>query len=74
MILAETFELNDETVSPGLVGTLVFAVLIVATVLLIRSMNRRMRNIDHLPREEDLLQEEWEAAQAGKAEEAAGER
>ncbi|MCD0447875.1 hypothetical protein LO762_01495 [Actinocorallia sp. API 0066] len=67
MIVAEVFELNDDTVSPGLVGTLMFAALIVATVLLIRSMNRRMRNIDHLPREEDLLQEEWEAEQARKA-------
>ncbi|ROO82800.1 hypothetical protein EDD29_0284 [Actinocorallia herbida] len=67
MILAEAFELNNDTVSPGLVGTLMFAALIVATVLLIRSMNRRMRNIDHLPREEDLAQAEWEAAEAEKA-------
>lgn len=74
MILAEAFELNDDTVSPGLTGTLIFAALIVATVLLIRSMNKRMRNIDDLPREEDLQQEAWEAAQARKAENAAGER
>ncbi|GAB2813173.1 hypothetical protein GCM10022221_08590 [Actinocorallia aurea] len=67
MILAETFELTNESVSPGLVGSLVFAVLILVTVLLIRSMNRRMRNIDHLPRAEDLAQAEWEAAEAEKA-------
>jgi hypothetical protein len=39
-------ELNDDTVSPGLLGLAVVAALGVATWLLIRSMNRQLRKID----------------------------
>jgi hypothetical protein len=38
-------ELNDDTVSPGLLGLGVVAALGVATWLLIRSMNRQLRKI-----------------------------
>jgi hypothetical protein len=38
--------LNDDTVSPGLLGLGVVAALGVATWLLIRSMNRQLRKID----------------------------
>jgi len=39
-------ELNDDTVTPGLLGLGVVAGLAVATWLLIRSMNRHLRKID----------------------------
>jgi hypothetical protein len=39
-------ELNDDTVTPGLLGLGVVAALGVATWLLIRSMNRQLRKID----------------------------
>ena len=58
--------LNDDTVSPGLLGFAVFIALLVATVFLIRSMGRQMKKID-APREEDLRQQEWERAQAARA-------
>lgn len=37
--------LNDQTVSPGVVGSLVVLVLIVATVLLLRSLNRQLKKV-----------------------------
>ena len=40
---------NDEKVTPGVLGFLVVAALGVATYLLIRSMNRQMRNIQVPP-------------------------
>jgi hypothetical protein len=58
--------LNDDTVSPGLLGFGVFIALAVATVLLIRSMNKQMKKIQ-APSEADLKQQEWERAQARKA-------
>ncbi|MFA1545159.1 hypothetical protein [Actinomadura chokoriensis] len=58
--------LNDDTVSPGLLGFAVFLALVVATVILIRSMGRQMKKIQ-APSEEDLKQQEWERAQAAKS-------
>ncbi|HEX2313282.1 MAG TPA: hypothetical protein VHJ17_06095 [Thermomonospora sp.] len=69
LLLAEPgkdFELNDDTVSPGLIGFAVFVALCVAVFLLIRSMNKRLRNIK-APYEADLRQEEWERRQAEDA-------
>lgn len=48
--------LNDQTVSPGVVGSLVVLVLIVATVLLLRSLNRQLKKVrfpEPPPGEED---------------------
>ncbi|WP_245679243.1 hypothetical protein [Actinomadura hibisca] len=59
--------LNDDTVTPGFLGFGVFLALLVALVFLIRSMNKQMRKIQ-APREADLKQQEWERAQAAKAE------
>ncbi|SNR50452.1 hypothetical protein [Actinomadura mexicana] len=58
--------LNDDTVSPGVLGFVVFLLLLAATVLLIRSMGRQMKKIQ-APREADLRQQEWERAEAAKA-------
>ncbi len=66
LILAQ--ELNDDTVSPGLLGTLVVVCLGVALVFLVRSMNKRISNVD-APRQADLDQEAWEAAEAARSEE-----
>ncbi|GAA4106368.1 hypothetical protein [Actinomadura miaoliensis] len=78
--LDQAIPLNDDTVTPGLLGFGFFVAMAVATFLLLRSMNKRMRNIQ-APREADLKQQEWERAQqaksgdkadkAGKAEKAA---
>ncbi|WUH97498.1 hypothetical protein OHR68_28765 [Spirillospora sp. NBC_00431] len=64
--------LNDDTVSPGVLGFAVFLGLVVATVFLIRSMNKQMKKIQ-APREADLKQQEWERAQAAKAARAAAD-
>lgn len=37
--------LTDQTVSPGVVGSLVVLVLTVATVLLLRSLNRQLKKV-----------------------------
>ncbi len=66
LILAQ--ELNDETVSPGALGTLVVVCLGIALVFLIKSMNKRISNVD-APRQADLDQEAWEKAEALRAEE-----
>ncbi|MFI0371400.1 hypothetical protein ACH35V_26340 [Actinomadura sp. 1N219] len=58
--------LNDDTVSPGVLGFAVFIGLLVATVFLLRSMNKQMKKIQ-APREADLKQREWERAEAEKA-------
>ncbi|MCP9950249.1 MULTISPECIES: hypothetical protein [Actinomadura] len=58
--------LNDDTVSPGVLGFVVFLALLAATVFLIRSMTKQMKKIQ-APREEDLKQQEWERAEAEKA-------
>ena len=55
--------LNNDTVSPGFLGFGVVVALGVALYLLIRSMNRQISRID-APKEADLKQAEWEAAQA----------
>lgn len=48
---------NDEKVTPGVLGFLVVAALGVSTYLLIRSMNRQMRNIQ-VPRDEQRADED----------------
>ncbi|MFI0351534.1 hypothetical protein [Actinomadura sp. 9N407] len=58
--------LNDDTVTPGFLGFGVFIALAVATVFLVRSMNKRMKNIQ-APSEADLKQQEWERAQAARS-------
>ncbi|TDD85274.1 hypothetical protein E1293_11445 [Actinomadura darangshiensis] len=58
--------LNDDTVSPGVLGFAVFIALLVATVFLVRSMTKQMKKIQ-APREDDLKQQEWERAEAEKA-------
>ncbi|WP_207935848.1 hypothetical protein [Actinomadura sp. KC216] len=62
--------LNDDTVSPGVLGLAVFVALLVATVLLLRSMTKQLKKIQ-APREADLKQQEWERAEAEKAAEKA---
>jgi len=57
--------LNNDTVSPGFLGFGVFIALLIALVFLIRSMNKQIRKIE-APKEADLRQQEWEAAQAAK--------
>ncbi|GAA3200203.1 hypothetical protein [Actinocorallia longicatena] len=64
MVIAQ--ELNNDTVSPGLLGTFVVVCMGVALVFLIRSMNKRIARID-APRQADLDQAAWEAAEAEKA-------
>ena len=49
--VAGVLAVEDQDVSPGVLGFLVVAALGVATWLLIRSMNRQMRKID-LPEDE----------------------
>ncbi|GAA1838946.1 hypothetical protein [Actinomadura bangladeshensis] len=59
--------LNDDTVSPGVLGFVVFLALLAATFFLIRSMTKQMKKIQ-APSEEELKQQEWERAQeAGSA-------
>ncbi|NVI86203.1 hypothetical protein [Actinomadura sp. BRA 177] len=57
--------LNDDTVTPGVLGFVVFLALLVATVFLIRSMSKQMKKIQ-APSEEDLKQQAWERAQQEK--------
>ncbi|MEO5875837.1 MAG: hypothetical protein ABIS86_13140 [Streptosporangiaceae bacterium] len=60
-------ELNDETVSPGLTGSLVVLLLIIALVFLLRSMSKQIGRIQ-APKQADLDQAAWEAGQAEQAE------
>ncbi len=62
-VLADDYPLNDTTVSPGVLGFAFFIAFFVALFFLIRSMNKRLRNIN-APREADLKQEAWERRQA----------
>lgn len=55
--------LNDDTVSPGVLGFGVFVALGVALFFLIRSMNKQIKKIQ-APRAADMEQAEWERAQA----------
>jgi Na+-transporting methylmalonyl-CoA/oxaloacetate decarboxylase gamma subunit len=55
--------LNNDTVSPGFLGFGVVVALWIALYFLIRSMNRQISRIE-APKEADLEQAEWEAAQA----------
>ncbi|MBA9003620.1 hypothetical protein [Thermomonospora cellulosilytica] len=68
----EEFQLNDETVSPGYLGFAVFLALCAAVYLLIRSMNKQMNKIQ-VPREADLVQQEWEREQAAASDDEDGE-
>ncbi|HEY7484401.1 MAG TPA: hypothetical protein VH912_08040 [Streptosporangiaceae bacterium] len=53
---------NEDQVTPGVLGLLVVVALGVALFFLIRSMNKQMSRIQ-APREEDLKQAEWERRQ-----------
>jgi hypothetical protein len=57
--------LNDDTVTPGLLGFSVFVALCVALFFLLRSMNKQISKIQ-APSEAELKQREWEAAQAAQ--------
>jgi DNA gyrase/topoisomerase IV subunit B len=59
-------ELNEDTVSPGLLGFGVFVAMAVATWLLIRSMNRHLRKINF-----DDGSEPGKAGKAGEVNKAA---
>ncbi|MFC5181982.1 hypothetical protein [Actinomadura harenae] len=59
--------LNNDTVTPGFLGFGVFVALGVVLVFLVRSMNKRMKGIQ-APKEADLKQQDWERAEAAKAE------
>jgi Na+-transporting methylmalonyl-CoA/oxaloacetate decarboxylase gamma subunit len=63
--LAHAIPLNNDTVSPGLLGFGVFMALLVVLVFLFRSMNKQMKKIQ-APKEADLRQQEWERAQAAR--------
>lgn len=52
--------LNNDTVSPGLLGFAVFLALCVAVFFLVRSMNKQIGKIQ-APSEADLKQAEWDA-------------
>jgi hypothetical protein len=54
---------DEDMVSPGLLGLLVVVALGVALVFLIRSMNKQISRIQ-APREADLEQAEWDRRQA----------
>ncbi|MBW8481537.1 hypothetical protein [Actinomadura parmotrematis] len=70
-ILADNnLPLNNDTVSPGFLGFGVFLALAFATYLLIRSMNKQIKRIQ-APSEAQLKQEEWERAEAVRADAAA---
>jgi hypothetical protein len=56
-------ELNNDTVSPGLIGSLVVLGLIIAMVFLLRSMSKQIGKIQ-APKQADLDQAAWEAKQA----------
>lgn len=71
-VQADSFPLNDDTVSPGFLGFGVFLALGAATFLLIRSMNKQMKKIQ-APREAELIQQEWERAEGRKAAKARAE-
>jgi hypothetical protein len=64
-VVAGVLAVEDQDVSPGVLGFLVVAALGVATWLLIRSMNRQMRKID-LPDETDDTDDSRGAADAGE--------
>ena len=51
-LLAATEKLEDNDVSPGVLGFVVVALLGVATWLLIRSMTKRIRHIE-VPKDDD---------------------
>jgi len=67
----DNFPLNDDTVSPGFLGLGVVVLLGLVMVLLVRSMNKQVRKIQ-APSEAELIQQEWERAEAAKAAKAAG--
>jgi hypothetical protein len=58
-------EVNEDTVSPGVLGFLVVVALGLALVFLIRSMNKQISRIQ-APREQDLKQAEWDQRQANR--------
>jgi hypothetical protein len=59
-VVAGALAVEDQDVSPGVLGFLVVAALGVATWLLIRSMNRQLRKID-LPDDTDDTDDRGEA-------------
>lgn len=63
VVARDTIELNNDTVSPGLIGTGIVVALGVALVFLLRSMSKQIGRIE-APRQADLDQEAWEATQA----------
>ncbi|MEU5991530.1 hypothetical protein ABZ806_21380 [Spirillospora sp. NPDC047418] len=62
--------LNNDTVSPGVLGFVVFLALLVATIFLVRSMTKQMKKIQ-APSEEELKQQEWDRAEEARSAKAA---
>ncbi|MCW2901642.1 MAG: hypothetical protein JWO67_3907 [Streptosporangiaceae bacterium] len=62
--------IDENLVSPGLMGLIVVAALGVALFLLIRSMNKQISRIQ-APKEQELKQAEWEERQAKQRPDAA---
>jgi hypothetical protein len=58
-------EVDEDTVSPGILGFLVVVALGLALFFLIKSMNKQISRIQ-APREQDLKQAEWDQRQAKK--------
>ncbi|MBC6467146.1 hypothetical protein HKK74_16780 [Actinomadura alba] len=63
MLFAAPSGIDEDLVSPGVLGLLVVVALGLALVFLIRSMNKQISRIQ-APREADLDQAEWDRRQA----------
>ena len=55
--------LNEDNVTPGVLGFLIVAALGAVLFFLIRSMNKHLKRIE-APSEDDLKQADWESRQA----------
>lgn len=56
---------NEDQVTPGVVAFLLVAALGVTLFFLVKSMNKRLKNIN-APSEDDLRQADWERRQTEK--------
>ncbi|MBC6457565.1 hypothetical protein [Actinomadura sp. HBU206391] len=65
MPLAALAGVDEDSVTPGVLGLLVVVALGLALVFLIKSMNKQISRIQ-APREQDLKQAEWEQRRANE--------
>jgi hypothetical protein len=63
LFLAAPTNIDEDLITPGVLGLLVVVALAVALVFLVRSMNKQISKIQ-APKEADLKQAEWEQRQA----------